>query len=224
MNSFAHMDIWSWETFLEPLPSDGTAEGPYIFHIVSSNDDANLPLVVRFSRQLAIQHDEKSAQKESKVCEAKAALTGLLVIDCEAQFEKLERRWKRYEAALNMKSDREMSGSMWTIAKLECYISSKDIAFVQLESSFDLTGEALQKICDRVDLAMKAVCGPEGTVENLNELHSQPNSTECNTRMILDAILQPLCVYKGLTLRSEQTIKSHDLPTNRYDYIMYFNA
>lgn len=82
----------------------------------------------------------------------------------------------------------------------------------------------MQKICERVDLAIKAVCGREGTVEKLNQLHSQPNSTEFDARMILDAILQPLCVYKGLTVRSEQTIKSDQPPNNKYDYIMYCNG
>ena len=42
--------------------------------------------------------------------------------------------------------------------------------------------------------------------------------------MIIDTILQPLCVYKGLTLRSEQTIKSTYLPTCRFDYIMYWEV
>ena len=40
--------------------------------------------------------------------------------------------------------------------------------------------------------------------------------------MILDAILQPLCAAKGLTLRCEQTLTCDELPNSRYDYIIYF--
>ena len=48
--------------------------------------------------------------------------------------------------------------------------------------------------------------------------------TECDTRMVLDAILHPLCVYiKDLTIRTEQTLTCDSLPTNRPDYIMYYD-
>ena len=107
---------------------------------------------------------------------------------------------------------------------LKCYIKHKDTAIVLPMSRCDLTGKTLDKICKRVDLAIKAICGPDETVANLDELHCQPNSTEFNTRMILDAILQPLCVDKGLTLRSEKTIKSKDLPSCRFDYIVYWEV
>lgn len=105
---------------------------------------------------------------------------------------------------------------------LERYIQRQDIDFVQLESRFDLTDEALEKICERVDLAMKAAFGKNRNVENLAQLHLLSKSTESDTRMILDAILQPLCVYKRLTVRPEQTVKSVKLPNNRYDYILYY--
>ena len=107
---------------------------------------------------------------------------------------------------------------------LKCYIKHKDTAIVLPMSRCDLTGKTLDKICKRVDLAIKAICGPDETVANLDELHCQPNSTEFNTRMILDAFLQPLCVDKGLTLRSEKTITSTDLPSCRFDYIVYWEV
>ncbi len=88
-----------------------------------------------------------------------------------------------------------------------------------------MTGEELQKICERVDFSVQAICGrqsPPATVANLCQLHHH-NTTEPDTKMILDAIWQPLCVSKGLTVRSGQTIRCSDLPTNKYDFIMYYN-
>ena len=129
-----------------------------------------------------------------------------------------------------MKSDREISGSMWTISKLERYIQHQDtyihIRFVRLEiesaSLCDLTdASTLKNIPYMVDIAIKAVCGPHGSVKSLKD--ESKFSTESHTRRVLDALMQPLCVYKGLTLRSEQTIKSVNLPDNRYDYIMSYN-
>lgn len=218
---------WSWETFLEPLINDWKpqASGRHAKRGFCNGKS----LVARFSADLAEEHDEKSEEKVEAVSEAKAAIVSCIVapspfLSSKAPFKELERRWKNYEKALNIKSDREKSGSMWTMEMLEPYIKRQDIAFVQPERRFDLTDKALQKICERVDFAIKAVCGRDGTVENLNELLFQPNSTEADTRMILEAILQPLCVYKGLTVRSEQTIKSNELPTNRYDFIMYYKV
>ena len=225
MSGYPEVVVWSCGTFLAPLPSPSvrTTEGPFI---PDGLGDVNQPLVRRFATKLAKQHNEKSVQKAHAVDEAQAALMGFFSVTLESDFAELERRWKCYETAKNMKSDREISGPKWTSAKLERYVHRQDIAFVQPESRFDLTGESLvlPKICERVDLAMKAVSGCDGTVAKLLELHNQPNSTEFNTRMILDAIVQPLCVYKGLTLRSEITLRSQYLPSNRYDYIMYYET
>lgn len=217
----------SWlKTFLEPLNNDWkptrstrTANRGYRYF-------TGKQLVCKVSSSLGEDHYDTLEDKSNAVSQAKESLIDVLYIPkrCrpEDRFNKLVRRWKRYEQALNIKSDREKSGSMWTIEMLEDYINPEDIAIGQPESRFDLTGEALQ-VCERVDLAIKAVFGREGTVEKLNELHCQRNSTEFDARMILDSILQTLCVYDGLTLRSEQTTKSDDLPNNRYDYIIYCN-
>lgn len=170
-------------------------------------------------KQLAEEHEDRSSEKLKN--ETKQDLRRLLE-KRNLDFEDLDEQWKNFERA--SKSDREKSGSMWTIERLKWYINREDTAFVLPKSSCDLTGETLDEICGRVDLAIKVICGRHGTVGDLDELQCQPNSTECNTRMIIDAILQPLCVYKGLTLRSEQTIKSTHLPTCRFDYIMYLEV
>ena len=58
------------------------------------------------------------------------------------------------------------------------------------------------EIIERLTLSLKAVA------YQLN--------TECDTRMVLDAILQALCVQKGLVIRTEQTLKCDSLPENMY--------
>ena len=81
------------------------------------------------------------------------------------------------------------------------YIRRRDIEFIkpQQRRKDNLTEE----IDDKYNLSMKAIGG-------------QPSS-EYDTRILLDAILQTICVYKKLTIRTEQTIKCNSLPTNRYD-------
>lgn len=214
----------SWKAFLKPLKN---YYNPLPSGLTFINKRASIPftavsqksLVGRFMKQLAKEHEDRSSEKLKN--EAKQDLHRLLE-KRNLDFEDLDKQWKNFERA--SKSDREKSGSMWTIEMLKWYIKREDTAFVLPKSSCDLTGETLDEICRRVDLAIKVVCGRHGTVEDLDELHFQPNSTECNTRMIIDAILQPLSVYKGLTLRSEQTIKSTYLPTCRFDYIMYWEV
>lgn len=148
---------WSWETLLEPLINDlkPHASGRHAKRGFCNGES----LVARFSADLAEKHDKKSAKKVKAVFEEKAAIVSCIVapfpfLPSEVLFKKLDGRWKNYEKALNIKSDREKSGSMWTMKMLKRYIQRPDIAFVQPESRFDLTGKALQKICERVDFAI----------------------------------------------------------------------
>ena len=214
--------------FLKPLenhynlqPSSKTLTNKRAFSPVS---DFKRSLVYRVTEQLAEEHKDKSREKKKNVREAEEDLQRLLKGNVD--LENFKKQWQSYVRASSMKSDREKSGSMWTIEMLERYIEPKDIVLVlnKPDSRFDLTDETLQKIFERVDLANKALCGREETVDELNKPNFQSNSTEFDARMILDAILQPLCVDKGLTVRPEQTIKSDELPNNRYDYIMYCNG
>ena len=222
---------WSWETFLAPLKNSLKPQ-PSVrnLHLRGGFDESRL--VDRFRMELREQHSEITKKKEKELSSAKKDLCRLLkpnvtgyFIGSDLEFGEIERRWKKYERALNIMSDREKSGSIWTTKMLQNYIQRQDIAFVQPESRIDLiTGEVLQKICERVDMSIKAISGTQlhqATVADLHQLHSLLNSTESDTKMILDAILQPLCVCKGLTVRSEQTIKCDKLPNNRYDFIIY---
>ena len=191
---------WSWEAFLKPLK----------------------PLENKRSSSPVSDSEDSEDSEDSKDSEDSEDFEKSLV---DRFTEQLAEDCKRKAKSNFVRADREKSGSKWTTEMLKRYIEHKDTAVVVPMDRCDLTGETLDEICRRVDLAIKAICGPTGeTVENLDKLHLQPNSTEFNTRMILDAILQPLCVDKGLTLRSEKTIKSKDLPSCRFDYIVYWEV
>lgn len=213
-------DGWSWKTFLNPLNSGLLPQ----VSTRTANCVSGGSLVGRFRESLATDYNKKSTEKNKAVTSAREALKKLLR---KPDFGELERQWKQYENALKMKSDRENTGSAWKIKMLERYIHRQDIEFVP-ESRLDSTDEEAlkipyEKVMERVDFAMKAICGGNQSVENLQALHIQ-GVTESDTTKILDAILQPLCVVKELTLRSEQTIKSAVLPASRYDYIIYNNV
>lgn len=217
---------WSWEAFLAPLENSLKPQpSGRNLHLRDRFDESRL--VDRFRMELCEQHSEITTKREYAVSRSKGELCGLFEARflgfAPLAFEEIESRWKNYECALNIKSDRESTGSTWTIKMLKNYIQRQDIAFVQPESRIDSAGEVLQKICERVDMSIKAICGKphKATVEDLHQLPSLVNSTESDTKMILDAILQPLCVCKGLTVRSEQTIRCDELPNNRYDFIIY---
>ncbi|XP_078348309.1 uncharacterized protein LOC144633311 [Oculina patagonica] len=225
LQSLQLVDPWSWETFLAPL-NNGLKPQPSVRNLECNVYVSDGSLVERFRMNLSNQHSQTISQKNDAVGLARAEVERHLELSPNFGFEYFETLWKKYQTTSNIKSDLESSGSTWTIAMLEKYIQRQDIAFVRPESRFDLTHEALQKICERVDLSVKAIFGKKfslATLLSLGPVYSLPNSTESDTRMILDAILQPLCVKKGLIVRSEQTIRCDKLPNNRYDYIMYYN-
>lgn len=93
----------------KPTTSTRTAEPSYLSY----------SLVGKFSSSLDKDHDRTLKVKSGAVRREKESLIGILCP--EVQFQELETGWKRYEEALNIKSDREKSGSMWTIEKLEQY-------------------------------------------------------------------------------------------------------
>ena len=152
------LHLWSWKAFLAPLknslkpqPSDRN------LHLRDELDESLL--VVRFRTELDDQHSKITKKKEKKLSRAKKYLYRLLKPNTTgfflgSAFGVIEKRWKKYERALNIKSDRESSGSTWTIKMLQNYIKREDIAFVQPESRIDLTSDALQRICERVDMSI----------------------------------------------------------------------
>ena len=208
---------WSWETFLEPLNLSREHESNVL--AVDSVYPRAGSLVEKFASRLNKQHEKKVQERKQAVTKARAEfiddienlLTSrdTLLPSNDDIFERPQRSLKAYEKASEMKSDAESSGSTWTVKKLEHYISRDDIEFVRSIP------------CVREDEAVS-----NEIVKKVSYIRFDPIRidlrTECDTRMVLDAILLPLCAHKGFTLRTEQTIKCNNpqLPTNRFDYII----
>lgn len=215
---------WSWESFLLPLRNGDLTCHPsprsvtFTPQFLSSHS-----LVRRFSRDLQRQDLQKMEEKRIAVASAEATLRSLFQFG-RVDLKELGRKWKTYQRALNSNSDRDSSGSAWTIEILQKYIQRSDIVCFQPCPSLFAVQEA-QYIRDKVALSLAALCGNQGNGidENLLLFHGMRDSTEGDSRMILEAILQPLCAAKGLALRCEQSLTCNDLPDNRFDYIMYYN-
>ena len=207
-----------WETFLSPLNNGDQTR-------VSSSRQVILrsrgSLVKRFSDGLRSQHVEKERERKEAIKSAESAFCSLF--DVQVNFKILEEKWRAYQEALEIMSDQDSSGSTWTIDILQKYIKHRDIIFIQPLSSHATAQEA-QNIVDKVALAFASLCGYQSKRidENLPRFHRMRDSSEADSRMILDAILQPLCAAKGLTLRCEQSLFCNNLPNNRYDYIIYY--
>ena len=197
-----------WKTFLEPLNEQAQQDSNVIHLGLQGPSHVGSSLIDVLTGRLQNQHLLKTAEKEEAVAKAKKDIESLFQFKFSLEYH-LEPYWKAYEKALKMKSDLESTGSAWTIQMLARYIKREDIEFIQPEQSLRLEPDIIKKIVEKFNLLMEAIGG---------QIRS-----ECDTRMVLDAILQPVCFYKGSAIRTEQTIKCHSLPTNRYDYIMYYN-
>ena len=85
--------------------------------------------------------------------------------------------------------------------------------------------EDFKKISDKFCLSIKVLCGDKNgeqlSVYKLLQQHR--DRSEADSRMVLDTILQHLCVRKKITIRTEQAItcKNNVLPTSGYNYILY---
>ena len=181
-------------------------------------------LVERFSFELLRQDTQKKKEKIGPVSSAEYALCSLFPSEFyPTALKYLGEKREAYKNALNIKSDRNIPGSTWTIDILQKYIKRSDIIFIQPLPSHATAQEA-QNIVDNVALSLASLCGYQSKRidENLPRFHRMRDSTKADSRMILDAILQPLCAAKGLTLRCEQTLTCDELPNSRYDYIIYY--
>ena len=133
-------------------------------------------------------------------------------------FKDFKDKWKDYDKAMRKaKSDQEKSGSTWTIKMLARYVTKEDVDFKPSprsneEEMKDLSSqhsELMKEIDEKIHLAI--VCG------------DYKFRTECDIRMVLDAILLNVCTFKiDLRIQTEVTIKSDLLPTSKADYVMSY--
>ena len=194
-------NLWSWKTFLAPLNPFDTESN--VVHVDPPYSPG--PLVERFKLLLEEQHVAKEDERKQAVANAKDGIESIIPgLSSMNVFEKLRRSFQNYEKASKIKSDVECSGSTWTVEMLERYISRDNIKFITpIQCVHEADETVINEIFKNVPI-------------------QRDLRTECDTRMVLDAILLPLCAHKGLTLRTEQTIKCSKakLPPNRFDYII----
>ena len=214
---------WSWKTFLLPLSDDDlTYESSSREVKVEPLQISPDSLVERFSFELLRQDTQRKKEKIETIFSAEHALCSLFPSEFyPTALKYLEEKREAYKNALNIKSDRNIPGSTWTIDILQKYIKRSDIIFIQPSHA---TAQEAQNILDNVALSLASLCGYQSDRinENLRRFHRMRDSTKADSRMILDAILQPLCATKGLTLRCDQGLSCNTLPNNRYDYIIYY--
>jgi len=106
-------------------------------------------------------------------------------------FNDFKDKWKDYDKAMwKAKSYQEQSGSTWTIKMLERYVTKEDVDFKPSprsneEEMKDLSSqhsELTKEIDEKIDL-VKFSC-------------DYKFRTECDIRMVLDAILLNVCTFK----------------------------
>ena len=199
---------WSWETFLEPLNRSRKHESN-VLDVQPAYSPGSL--VEKLVNRLNEQHKEKVQERNQAVADARESIESLFPGQLlrSDTFERLKRSFQDYEKASKIKSDVQSSGSAWTVKMLERYIFRGDIEFVQLLPCAREYEAVINGIVKKVSYIL------------FDPVHRDLR-TECDTRMVLDAHLLPLCAHKGFTLLTEQTIKCKDakLPTNRFDYII----
>ena len=237
------MAFWGmefWETFLAPLSireQAGSATRSVTLSPLCGS------LVETFKNALDGQRQEQELEAPLRIqndIEIQNARADLMVSSNNVQdFQALEAKWRLYLTAVDkMEKDNKKSvhcnssGSAWTISMLQCHIQRENIVFVSptpnLNSLFLFQSGWIAS-------SIKAICGNDYVDQiPLYSFNNLGNTTESDTRMILDAILQPLCLGKGLKIRTEETLKCQSprslgngrnlLPTNKYDYILYDNT
>ena len=203
---------WSWKTFLDSLPEkvNSTVSGVIKNKLCPVNTEGSL--VAKVSEELEKHSIETEEEKIEAVQRAREQLVDVFDFCC-VDFDQLTKLWKEYEKAKNIKSDRDHSGSTWTVDMLARYVKWEDVEFRPRGPNIDalFNQELFQKISESIFKA-KAGWGDQFT-------------TEIDIRMVIDAILQTLCTYKyrNLKFKTEQTLKCDSLPTSRPDYILYYD-
>lgn len=212
---------WSWETFLKPLSFNGQTWGSSSRNVKPFDEYDDTPsLVNRFANELKMQDDQKTKERENDIYSAEQTLMSMWECrECgeysEFDLEDLKTKWKRYQGALYNKSDRNISGSAWTMRMLQKYVRYEDIVFIQPSSwqddSLFPSAQVNNIVEGNVAQSLSALCGEkererrerkrESRIdENPTLFHDTDDRTEADSRIILDAILQPLCTAYELNL------------------------
>ena len=210
--SVSEDEQWSWKTFLDSLPEklNSTVSGVIKKKLCPVNTEGSL--VAKVSEKLEKHSIETEQEKIEAEQRAREQLEDVFKF-CRTDFDQLTKLWKEYEKAKNIKSDREHSGSTWTVDMLARYVKWEDVEFrprgPNIDDLFD--EELFQKI--------------SGSIITATAGWDDQFTTEIDIRMVIDAILQTLCIHKyhNLKFKTERTLKCDSLPTSRPDYILYYD-
>eukprot|EP00808_Paulinella_micropora_P006056 g3533.t1 len=131
-------------------------------------------------------------------------------------------------------SDLALSGCHWTSTMLDRYLSTKDFsAFAPAPAPID--DKLWNCVRARVKLSLQALRSrarlssspPPETAHNATQrslaawLSELPARNEAASRILIDALLAPLCVSAGCQLVVEPTYRQQLFPTNRLDYQVF---
>lgn len=124
------------------------------------------------------------------------------------------------------KSDIDKSCSKWTVPNIAEYFDfDETVRKIEMPTDFAIGAE---KVSENIQLELirklqvfKNVQKYESKQKNYTEILSHLKSitvTECGSRLVLDALLIPLCSSLGLNIEVDKNINCNFLPNCRFDY------
>ena len=118
----------SWKTFLDSLPetANSTVNSVIKKKLCPVNTEGSL--LGKVIEKLEKHSIETEEEKTEAVQRAREQLEDVFKF-CSVDFDQLTKLWKEYEKAKNIKSDRDHSGSTWTVDMLARYVKWEDVEF-----------------------------------------------------------------------------------------------
>ncbi|CAG2205305.1 unnamed protein product [Mytilus edulis] len=179
-------------------------------------------------RVIAVQEENRKGTTENKVDNRPVTLQVSAddIAHIEANFEINRIRDRNENMPKSKKCDIDKSCSKWTVSNIAEYFDfdetvrkieiPTDLAIGNKEVSENIQLELIRKL-----QVFKAGQTNKNKQNNTTEIVSHLKSvtvTECGSRIILDALLIPLCHSLGLTIEVETNIDCKFLPNGRFDY------
>ncbi|CAG2196697.1 unnamed protein product [Mytilus edulis] len=148
------------------------------------------------------------------------------IFHIKANFEINRLRDRNENIPKSKKSDIDKSCSKWTIPNIAEYFDfDKSVRKIEMPTYFAIGAE---KVSENIQLELiqklqvfKSVQKHKSKQNNDKEIISHLKSltaTECGSRLVLDALLIPLCASLGLNIEVDKNINCNFLPNCRFDY------
>ena len=201
-----------WNKFLEDLRF-GKCEGN-ILDVSGVMTREGVSLAEKVGKKLKDQH-ETTMLINNRIKKDKATTTSAK--ECVLGLPQNDKAMRK------AKSDLKHSGSTWTIKMLARYVTKEDVDFKPSPRSHHYDKE-MKDLSSRHSKLMKEILEIDEKIHLAKfSFYSKLIRTECDIRMVLDAILLNVCTFKtDLRIQTEVTIKSDSLPTNKADYVVSY--